>query len=297
MENVDLIASCWTTAGTAAPGRRDETSPHSLGDRITAASRAGFRGFGLVYADLIVARDHYGYNEMRRMFEDAGLVHLELEFLLDWWTDGPRRSVSDAIRDELLRATEALGARHVKAGPDFSDQPWELEQWAGEFGKLAADFDGVGARVSLEFLPMFNVRTLDDALRIVQAAGHPAGGVLIDIWHVARSGTPLSEVAAVPRHLMAGFELNDAHATPVGSLWEDTIDSRQLCGQGAFDVPGFINAARGAGWDGPWGVEILSENYRRRPLNEAIADAYETALAQFALVDASSSPAAHCSGQ
>jgi hypothetical protein len=30
------------------------------------------------------------------------------------------------------------------------------------------------------------------------------------------------------------------------------------------------------GWEGPWGLEILSETYRRRPVAEAIPDAYAT---------------------
>lgn len=219
------------------------------------------------------------------MFDAHGLVHLELEYLLDWWADGPRRAASDAVRREFLRAAEALGVRHVKAGPAMDDETCDVGRWAEEFATLAAELGEVGARVSLEFLPMFNVRSLNDALAVVRAAGDPAGGVMIDLWHVARSATPLSEVAAVPSELIAGVELDDAAAAPAGSLWEDTIDRRRLCGQGDLDVPGFINAIHATGWDGPWGVEILSAEYRRRPIAAALAEAYETTLAQFALAD------------
>ena len=52
MSPVDLIAACWTTAGDAVPldGRQD--SPLSLPERISAASDAGFAGFGIVHNDL-----------------------------------------------------------------------------------------------------------------------------------------------------------------------------------------------------------------------------------------------------
>ena len=95
----------------------------------------------------------------------------------------------------------------------------------------------------------------------------------------------LRMLAAIPAHLIAAVELDDAAAQPVGSLWEDTIDKRRLPGQGDLDVPGFINAVRSAGWSGPWGVEILSDEYRKRPLAEATAEAYEATMAQFEIAD------------
>jgi sugar phosphate isomerase/epimerase len=285
MKPVDLVASCWTTAGDAAPLRGDERSPHALLERVRAASAAGFRGLGLLHADLVVARDTYGYAEMRSMLAENGIVHLELEFLTDWWASGARRAASDAVREDLLEATEALGACHIKAGPELGDEPWDRELWARELARLAAEADAVGARVSLEFLPMCNVRTLSDALSIVEAAGHDNAGVLVDIWHVARTDTPLDEVAAAPAHLIAAVELDDAAAEPVGSLWDDTIDRRRLPGSGDLDVPGFVNAVRSAGWTGPWGVEIISEEHRQRPLMEAVADAYRATMNQFAIAD------------
>ena len=202
----ELVASCWTTAGDAAPGRGDERSPCALEDRMEAAASAGFRGFGLLHADLIQARDTIGYPALRRMLVAFGL-ELELEFLADWWTDGARRAASDRTRRELLEAAEQLGARHIKAGPEPGSDPFDLDRWAAEFARLAAHAADAGAVVSLEFVPMFNVRSLQDAVAVVRAAGHPAGGVLLDIWHVLRTGTPLSEIAAPAPELIAAVEL------------------------------------------------------------------------------------------
>jgi sugar phosphate isomerase/epimerase len=286
MQTDDLIASCWTTAGDAAPLRGAELSPHSLIERAGAASDAGFRGFGLLYADLVAAREQHGYREMRSIFEDHGLVHIELEFLGDWWTSGPRRAASDAVRRELLDAAEALGARHIKVGPDLGREPWDPDHWTSEFAQLAEDAEEAGTKVALEFLPMANLANLRDGLRVVQGADHPAGGLAIDIWHVERSGTPRSELAQVPLRYVTAVELDDAAPQPVESLWEDTIDKRRLCGDGAFDLQGFISTMRDIGWTGPWGVEILSEEHRRRPISEAVADAYRTATHQLALATA-----------
>ena len=144
----DLLATCWTTAGDAAPLRGDEQSPIPLQER------------------------------------------------------------SDMVRSKLLSAAEALGARHIKVGPDVADQAWDYDRWVTEFAGLAEDAHRAGVRVGLEFLPWSNIKTVHDGLRIV------------------------------------GVELSDADTDQLGTLFEDTANRRRLCGQGSFDLRGCIRALR-----------------------------------------------------
>ncbi|WP_405975985.1 sugar phosphate isomerase/epimerase [Streptomyces sp. NBC_00988] len=274
-----FLATCWTTAGDAAPDEADQRSPLNLRDRVEAARDAGFTAFGLLYADLVEAEREYGIAGIRSLFEDNGISHVELELLTDWWADGPRRAASDTARVGMLRAIEALGARTFKIGPDVADEPWELDVWAKEFAVLAAQADGVGARLGVEPLPWSNLRTVHDGLRLVEAAGHPAGGLIIDVWHTERAHTPPAELADVPGARIVGVELNDADSQVVGTLFEDTVHRRLLCGEGSFDLPGIVDALRTAGFRGPWGVEILSDAHRALPVREAAAAAYRSAAA------------------
>src|SRR4051794_7301695 len=158
----------------------------------------------------------------------------------------------------MLTAAEALGARHLKVTPDTSGAPWEADRWAAEFTLLAAQAADAGARLGIEFLPWSNIPTIHEALRLVEDAGHPAGGIVVDVWHVERAGTPVAELAELPLHRIVGVELNDADTDVVGTLFEDTVDRRRYCGAGSFDLRGIIAALRAARWAGPWGVEILS---------------------------------------
>lgn len=279
MTSEELLANGWTTAGDARPWQDDQRSPLNLRQRAEAAGAAGFKGFGLLYADLVEAEREFGLPGIRSLFEDNGLVHVELEFLTEWWTDGPRRAASDAVRRDLLRAAEAIGAHHIKIGPDFENESWDLEIWAKEFGTLAAQADGVGARVAIEFMLFSNIKTVHDALRLVEAAGHPAGGLVIDVWHTERAYTPPADLADIPGSRIVAVELSDTGSQPVGTLFEDALRHRRLCGEGSLDLPGIITALRTTGWSGPWGVEILSDAYRALPVSEATQAAYRTAAA------------------
>ncbi|MFJ4782338.1 sugar phosphate isomerase/epimerase family protein [Streptomyces sp. NPDC088794] len=274
-----LLATCWTTAGDAAPDRADQRSPLNLRERVEAARDAGFTAFGLLYVDLVEAEREFGLAGVRSLFADNGINHIELELLTDWWADGPRRAASDIVRTGMLRAIEALGARTFKIGPDVADEPWDLDVWAEEFAVLAAQADGVGARLGVEPLPWSNLRTVHDGLRLVEAAGHPAGGLIIDAWHTERAHTPPAELAEIPGSRIVGVELDDADADVVGTLFEDTVHRRRLCGEGSFDLPGVVAALRAAGFRGPWGVEILSATHRALPVREAAAAAFRTAAA------------------
>ena len=275
-----LLATCWTSAGDAAPLRGDERSPLPLRDRIEAVAEAGFRGFGLVHADLLAAEQQYGLPGIRSMLRDNELSYVELELLTDWWAAGGlARERSDEVRRTLLTAAEALGAHHIKVGPDVSGRPEDYADWAREFARLSADAHAVGTRVGLEFLPWSNIETVHEGLRLVDDAGHEAGGLIIDVWHTERAHTPPEDLAAIPLERIVGVELNDADSAPIGTLFEDTVNRRRLCGQGSFRLPELIGALRSTGWAGPWGVEILSEEFRRLPLKEAVVAAYRTTKA------------------
>lgn len=290
MTTPDLLATCWTTAGTASPLGMPE-SPLALPDRIAAAAAAGFTGFGVVDADLErYLRDH-SLAELRSILDAHGMTSVELELLSDWWVpDGPRRMESDRVKALLLDASEALGPHHVKVGPSITDTGYDLDAYAEAFHRTSEDFADVGTTIALEFLPFSNISTLADAVRLVRTAGHPAGGLLIDLWHVMRGPAgQLEALTDVPLELIKGVELDDADAEQVGDAYTDTVMRRRLPGEGDWPVPRFIQILQDKGWSGPWGVEILSETHRARPLAESLPDVVAATLAQFSIANAAAS--------
>jgi sugar phosphate isomerase/epimerase len=277
--NRELLATCWTSAGNAAPDRGDEVSPVDLRTRIETAAEVGWEGLGLLHADLAIARDTLGLPELRRVFDGAGIEHVELEVLPWWWTTDERRRISDQRRALLFDAAEVLGARTVKVAAEGGGRPVDTARFHDDFDRLATEAGNAGTRVALEFMPMTNLATLEAGVDFVTTVGNPHGGLAVDTWHVHRGGTGYAELERIlPAEYTFVVELDDADERVVGTLWADTLDHRRLPGEGAFDVPAFIAAVHRAGYRGHWGVEIISVEHRQLPVREGLARARAATL-------------------
>lgn len=285
-KGIDLLASFWTLAGDVLPLSGSAVSAFDLRERAQAASAAGWTGIGLSIDDLDHAVEQLGFAGVRSLLGDNGLKFLELEALWDWCADGARRTASDALRSKLLHAAEALGAFQIKIVGDLAGGDWPLEKVVEDFRALARQAGDAGTQVSLEIFPGSNVADLPTALAIVEGAASKSGGLLLDIWHIARCGIPYEEIASIPPQHIKHVELSDAAAEQVGTVLEDTIRRRKLPGEGELDVVGFLRALRKAGYRGVYGVEIVSDEQRKRPLHEAAARPLTATLAQFSLLQA-----------
>ena len=244
---------------------------------------------GLVHEDLVVNVARIGYGGIRRILDDHAIEHVEVEFLSDWDLDAsdPARRASDRVRAALLESAAELGARNLKVSPRlFATEPPDIPRMRDAFARLCeqARDAGGGTTILIEMMPFTNVKTIGTAMAIIAGADEPNGGILLDIWHVARGGIDLAEIATIPARFLKGVELDDADAAVVGTLFDDTRFRRRLCGEGAFDVPRFLRAVHATGFDAPYyGVEIISEIFRRQPLEVMARTSYETTMRQVEL--------------
>jgi sugar phosphate isomerase/epimerase len=221
-----------------------------------------------------------GFGEIRRALSEQRMLCLEFESLFDWWADGEPRAISDAMRDDLVMAIDHLGVprSHIKCGPDLRGEEHGIEPYARGLGELADRAAAVGARVALESFPFTDLSSPARSDAVVRAAARDNAGLCIDIWHVERGGVPLDEIRAIPAERIVHVELNDAGAEVVGALPDDTVDRRRLCGEGSFDLRGFVDAVAASGYDGAWGVEILSAEHRALGLQDAVRLAHDTTI-------------------
>jgi sugar phosphate isomerase/epimerase len=277
---VDLLASYWTIAGGAFPHTDREFSPFDFEDRVAAAAKAGFTGMGIWHADLEHVLQKRTLKEMKGILDDHGIVHLEIEFLTDWFLDGERKRLADVQREKLLTAAEALRARHVKVG-DFFREKRAMPRLIESFAELCAEAEKHGTRIGFELMPFAMIDSLHDSLEMIAGAGAKNGGICFDLWHLAKLGIANEEIRKFPLEYVVSVELNDGTFHTPWSMHEDTVNHRRFCGEGEFDVCGFIEAVRGAGYQGPWGIEVLSEEARKWSLERLATHAFQTTRRQF----------------
>jgi sugar phosphate isomerase/epimerase len=284
MGEIELLALYWTTSGPTEVHHGREWSLFSWRDRCAQAAAVGFAGIGIWHADLEHQLETTSMNDIKQVFDEAGLSYLELEFLADFFLPAgePALKESDRRRALLFEAAHVLGAHHIKVG-NIPGAPCELARLTEAFAEVCVQAaEHTDAKVVYEFMPFdVNVNTLDTALQLVRQAGQRNGGLAVDTWHMAKLGIPPEELAQVPRDYLSWVELSDGQYESLPDLVDETINHRRLPGEGEFDIPAYVEACREAGYTGPWGVEVLSAELRSLPIDEEFTRAYTTTAAQF----------------
>ena len=92
---------------------------------------------------------------------------------------------------------------------------------------------------------------------------------------------PFEQLKRIPLRHLLGVELNDGMMENRPDLHDETINHRLLCGEGEFDVPGFINVLYDMGYRGAWGIEVLNAEVREWPMHKIMERSFKTTKAQF----------------
>ena len=279
----ELLGLYWTVSGPVEVHVGREWSLFDLRDRCAQAARVGMKGTGLWHADLEHVLETRTLEEVRQLFDDHGLTYVELEFLWEWFLDpsDERRQASDRTRALLFEAAAALPAHHIKVG-NIPGTPCELPRLIDAYAELCADAaTHTDARIVYEFMPFdVNVHDLDTALAVVNGADAPNGGLAIDTWHMSKLGISPDDLRRVPLSRLGWVELSDGFYENMDDLVDETVNHRQLPGEGEFPLADYIAAFRAVGYEGPWGVEVLSEELRNLPIEQIFDRSYETSVSQ-----------------
>lgn len=286
--NPNLLANCWTHAGDVDPFRgahgRRHWSAWSIERRAEKLSDVGFEAIGLFHDDLIHILDEEFRDEEDRnaalkrldtVLSENGIDTVELEFLTEWVHEPGdyRRESEEDLRELLLDAAAVLDAKHVKIG-NLNGYTVDSEQLTRTFEDVADDFAETDTNVGFELFPADpNVDSLDDALEIVKRPNN--GGLFLDLWHMVKMDISWEDIGNLEEDDITAVEFNDGYVDTEMDFMQETVNLRKIPGEGEFDIQGFIDAVERTGFDGPWGLEILSEEYRRMSLNDAYRRAYE----------------------
>jgi sugar phosphate isomerase/epimerase len=278
-QDTEMVALYWTVSGPVKVHFGREWSLFDFTDRCAEAAKVGFSGIGLWHADIEHQLESRSLGEMRQIFDNSGLKHIELEFIADFFMDEgtDERRESDRLRKLLFDAATAMDAHHIKVG-NIPGNPCELGKLTERYAELCADaVNHTDAKILYEFMPFdVNVDGLDKALQVVEGAGADNGGVVIDTWHMAKLGIAPDELRRIPVRYLGWIELSDGRNEWMEDRLDEVINHRNLPGEGEFDIQGYVDACRDHGYPGPWGVEVLSEELRNNPIDVIFKRAYNS---------------------
>lgn len=243
-----------------AAGNLPEFSPLEVAH---AAASAGWPAAGIWFdADSWTTTTT---REVRNAYEALELTPLDIEVI--WIHPG----VPDPDHERLLAAGAEIGAENALI---VSSDP-NIENTKRRFEALCISADKVGLNACLEFLPITEIRTLEQALEVVQSVQHPRGKLLLDALHLIRSGGSTEILNQIPLDLLTYAQPCDAPAelptTGDNPLLTDAVDGRTLLGQGGLPLKEFLQAL-------PENLP-LSPEIRSRELRERFPSAADRATA------------------
>jgi sugar phosphate isomerase/epimerase len=220
---------------------------------VDVAARAGYRYASLritrVTADeplYDLAHDRVLMKETKARLDGNGVDVLDVElFRMD------RKRGPDDFAAEL-DATAQLGANNIIAQLPGADRERAIER----FARLCDLAKPLGIFVNLEFPHWTETGSLAEATRVLRAANRPNAALLIDMLHMARSGSSCDDLARLPREWFRFAHVCDAERqcpSTVEAMVRTGRDERLFPGEGTIDVRGILVALPP---DIPYSLEI-----------------------------------------
>jgi len=242
--------------------------------RVEAAAAAGFRQLGLSVEQYAEAgRRGWTDARMRDLLAEHGLRVAEVELLRNWAAPDTSGTAEAEADGTVFHMARVFGADRVHA-TCFEQHSFDtLSAGLRSAAEQAAD---AGTSLALEYMPYAGVASLSEAWRLVEAAGHPAAGVLVDAWHWKRGHTTADELAAVPADRIVAVQLCDTLPVPMAAQRDEARHHRLLPGEGSAELLPMLRALRDHGVRAPVAVEVLSDSLDAQSPFTTAEDAFRT---------------------
>ena len=192
------------------------------------------------------------------------------------WQDGMKDL------DDRLRIAETLGVTRtmIVMLPFHDTMEYNacMDLHVRRLREAASRLEGAGIRIGIEYVSQLTRRAghahefifdLEGTLELIDRVGAPNLGVVVDSFHWHCAGETVRRLADLSGERAVICHVSDAVAGR--PLEEQVAFERELPGAtGEIDLPGFLDALRSIGFDGPVTAEPMNQALREMPDEEAI---------------------------
>jgi sugar phosphate isomerase/epimerase len=183
--------------------------------------------------------------------------------------------------EDCLSAAEALGAETLYVSHFLGV--------ATDFSELVAAIDGISVRaarrglsVAIEFIPDTGIPDLTTAARIAEQVSSAPVGIVIDLWHLARTGGGAADIELLPPGRIHAVQVCDRPASASG-LPVTIMARRALPGDGDLPIGELVAAALRNSPDARLELEVINPEIQALPPRQAVTrmiSAAHSSLAQ-----------------
>ena len=215
---------------------------------LEIARETGWRAVELRRLDFARAAEHGQEAEaVLDLVRSSGLATACVGVALGWmWAEGDERARLLRAFDESCRWAKALGCRTVMS---------PVDRGCGDVARAVASVAEVGdiaarhrVRLALEFNSQCEqINTLSSVRDLLDKAAHPHVGLLVDSYHLGRSGAHPEDLDDVPGGDIAYVQFSDV---PRGGLVPGQALDRLPPGQGTVPFAAFFAALQRRGYAG-----------------------------------------------
>ena len=243
---------------------------------ITAASKAGFHAI----EPWIMEIDRYTSSggtlkDLGKRITDAGLtVENAIAFNSFLDDDDTRRAAAmEKLRADMDKVAQ-LGGKRIAAPPGNSRAAVSLDNAARYYREALEMGEKMGVQPLLELWGTHPVLgPLSHGIYVSVAAGRPDASVLLDVFHLYKSGTPfvaLKQINGASLHVM---HLNDYPQAADSSTLNDS--NRIYPGDGVAPLHQILRDMRDNGFRGHLSLELFNRDYWAKSADENLKTAME----------------------
>ena len=258
MGEVELLALYWTVCGPVGGPRRPRMEPVRLARPLRERRQGRLQGARAVARrHRAPARDeHAGRDEadLRRRGPQvpAGRVPGRL---LRRRRATRARADSDKRRRLLFDTAAAFDAHHIKVGniPGTAMRARRADRVIRGAVRGRGQPHRREGRLRVHAVRRQRQHARHRAASSSTEADQPNGGLAIDTWHMGKLGIPPDELKRIPSQYLTWVELSDGQFENMEDPIDEVVNHRHLPGEGEFDIPGYVEACREVGYEGPVG--------------------------------------------
>jgi sugar phosphate isomerase/epimerase len=223
-------------------------------DLVRLAATNGFSALA-VSCDLC-RRSGLGLTALRRTLDDAGIRVTYLDGLPGALPRTPE--IARWTQQEVFDLASALGAERLNVAHFGGDPATPIPVLGEALARAAERAAAQELKVMVEFIPGTGVPDLQSAVHLVKAAEVPDLGILLDSWHLYRSGGSPSLLTGEGLRLVAGLQLADRRRSQDAEPYVP-MTGRLLPGEGELPLAAMVAAVLAVHPELPVGIEIFSE--------------------------------------